>query len=84
MRFVFYGVQAGATPVPRARQLATAHGAVVLRCLAGTILLDIPSLARAEGIGQALTGWHFVPESKTAQVPERKRPHQGPSLHRRG
>lgn len=60
----------GAVPLASARRTATAHGATVLRAIAGTMLIEA-SPAKAAAVAKALPGWRYSPERKTTRVPER-------------
>lgn len=60
----------GAVPLASARRTAKAHGATVLRAMAGSMLLEAPP-AKAAAVAKALPGWRYSPERKTTRVPER-------------
>lgn len=53
-----------------AKKVARAHGATVVKALAGTMLLE---LAREQlpAVARALPGWHYAAERKTTRTPER-------------
>jgi hypothetical protein len=53
-----------------AKKVARAHGANVVKALAGTMLLE---LAREQlaAVARALPGWHYAAERKTTRTPER-------------
>lgn len=71
-RYVFSLATAaiGAVPLAAARRTANAHGATVLRAIAGSMLLEAPP-AKAAAVAKALPGWQYRPERKTTRVPER-------------
>lgn len=71
-RYVFSLVTAaiGAVPLASARRTVNAHGATVLRAIAGTMLVEAPP-ATAAAVAKALPGWRYSPERKTTRVPER-------------
>lgn len=71
-RYVFSLATAtiGAVPLASARRTASAHGATVLRAIAGSMLLEAPP-ATAAAVAKALPGWRYRPERKTTRVPER-------------
>ena len=61
---------AESTSLATARQAAVAHGATVIRAIAGGMLLEVPKSKVIE-LAQALHGWSYSPERKTIRVPER-------------
>ena len=71
-RYVFSLAPAaiGAVPLASARRTANAHGATVLRAIAGSMLLEAPP-AKAAAVAKALPGWQYRPERKATRVPER-------------
>jgi len=54
-----------------AKRTASAHGATVLRAIAGSMLLEAPP-SKAAAVAKALPGWRYSPERKTTRVPERR------------
>lgn len=71
-RYVFSLATAtiGAVPLASARRTANAHGATVLRAIAGSMLLEAPPTTAA-AVAKALPGWRYRPERKTTSLPER-------------
>lgn len=72
-RYVFFPATAstGAVPLASAKKTASEHGAVVLRAIAGSMLLEAPP-SKAAAVAKALPGWRYSPERKTTRVPERR------------
>lgn len=72
-RFVFFPATAamGAVPLASAKKTASAHGAVVLRAIAGSMLLEAPP-SKAAAVAKALPGWRYSLERKATRVPERR------------
>ena len=71
-RYVFSPATAatGAVPLASAKKTASAHGATVLRAIAGSMLVEAPP-AKAAAVVKALPGWRCTLERKTTRVPER-------------
>lgn len=71
-RYVFFNSDAqDAKVLMAAKKAARSRGATVVKSLAGTMLLELPP-ARVPEVAQALPGWRYAAERKTARVPERK------------
>jgi hypothetical protein len=71
-RYVFINSEAcDAKALTAAKQAARRHGATVVKSLAGTMLLELAP-AQVPGVAQALPGWRYAAERKTAQAPERR------------
>lgn len=70
-RYVFFNSDAqDAKVLTAARKAARSRGAKVVKSVAGTMLLEVAP-ARVPEVAQALPGWRFSVERKTARVPER-------------
>jgi hypothetical protein len=54
-----------------AKKAARAHGAIVVRSLAGTMLLEL-SPEKVPQVSEALPGWRCTEDRKTTRVPERR------------
>lgn len=71
-RYVFFNSNAQDVKVlTAAKKAARLHGATVVRSLAGTMLLELAP-ARVSEVAQALPGWRYSAERKSARVPERR------------
>jgi hypothetical protein len=71
-RYVFFNSDAlDAKVLMAAKKAARSRGATVVKSLAGTMLLELAP-ARVPEVAQALPGWRYSVENKTARVPERK------------
>jgi ribosome modulation factor len=71
-RYVFFNSDAQDDKVlTAAKKAARSHGATVVKSLAGTMLLELAP-AQVPNVVQALPGWRYAVERKTARVPERK------------
>ena len=70
--YVFFNSDAqDAKVLTAAKRTARSHGATVVKSLAGTMLLELTA-ARVPEVAQALPGWRYSVERKSARVPERK------------
>jgi hypothetical protein len=71
-RYVFFNSDAQDGKVlTAAKKAARSHGATVVRSLAGTMLLELAPTQVSE-VAQALPGWRYSAERKTARAPERR------------
>lgn len=71
-RYVFFNSKAqDAKVLTAARKAARLHGAIVVKSLAGTMLLELAP-AQVPEVAQALPGWRYSVERKSARVPERR------------
>ncbi|MFT3816859.1 MAG: hypothetical protein QM750_04385 [Rubrivivax sp.] len=71
-RYVFFSSAAhDAKVLSAARKAARSHGAIVVKSLAGTMLLELAP-EQISVVAQALPGWGYTAEHKTARVPERR------------
>jgi hypothetical protein len=71
-RYVFFPASAsGATSLAAAKKAASAHGATVVREIAGSMLLEAPPTKVAK-VARALPGWQYTVETKTVRVPGRQ------------
>ena len=71
-RYVFFNSDAqDAKVLTAAKKTARSRGATGVKSLAGTMLLELAP-ARVPEVAQALPGWRYSVERKTARVPERK------------
>ena len=69
-RYRFSPASMGATPLAAARKAATANGATVLRAIAGSMLIEVPP-SKVDAVADAIPGWKYSAERRTATVPER-------------
>jgi hypothetical protein len=71
-RYVFFNSDAQDDKVlTAARKMARACGATVVKSLAGTMLLELTP-AQVPQVAEALPGWRYAVERKTARAPERR------------
>ena len=71
-RYVFFNSDAqDAKVLTAAKKTARSRGATVVKSLAGTMLLEVTP-AQVLEVAQALPGWRYAVDRKTAQGPERK------------
>jgi hypothetical protein len=71
-RYVFFNNDAQDSKVLMgAKRAARAHGATVVKSLAGTMLLELTAKQVPE-LAQALPGWRYCAERSSTRVPERR------------
>ncbi|MBT2326940.1 hypothetical protein J7E62_32085 [Variovorax paradoxus] len=71
-RYVFFSAKSGdAKALTAAKKTARALGVTVVDAAAGSMLVEAAP-AKAEQVAQALPGWRYTAERKTARVPERR------------
>ena len=70
-RYVFFNAKASdPKSLTAAKKTARDLGVTVVGAFAGSMLVEAPA-AKAKQVAQALPGWRYTAERKTARVPER-------------